>query len=160
MSEARLLGFFDAEPRAKDTSSERHTRWPQKGAGIKVTRSEVPSKTIKVTQTPSDQYLLDPLYRASKQRWFRARASEWTRETGAHSSMTIRRRHDAYKAIVSVGWPMVPLLLEALREMPDMWFPALREITNENPVHPDDRGNYDKMSEAWRAWGRDKHLIA
>jgi hypothetical protein len=68
-------------------------------------------------------------------------------------------KHPVYKAIVALGWDAVPLLIKALHETPDLWFPALREITGENPVHPNDRGDYTKMTEAWTAWGRAKGLI-
>jgi len=149
MSDARLLGFLSGEPRATNTLSSH--AWPLKAPS---------PEEIRVTQTATPQPLLEPIFRENIREWFKATAAEWTRETGAHSSMTIRRRHPAYKEIVAVGWPVVPLLLRALREMPDMWFAALREITNENPVAPDDRGHYDKMSESWLAWGREKHLIA
>ncbi len=59
-----------------------------------------------------------------------------------------------------MGWDAVPFLLAALKDMPDYWFPALCDITGENPVAHEDRGNYDKMSEAWFDWGRRKGLIS
>lgn len=90
---------------------------------------------------------------------FELYADQWSKESGAHSSMTLRKRHSAYKSIVGIGWSAVPLLLEALRSKPDFWFEALKEITGENPVRPDERGDYDKMTDAWMTWGQQKKLL-
>lgn len=86
-------------------------------------------------------------------------ATKWHCEAGIHSSMTMRKRHPAYAEIISVGWSAVPLLLDALVTIPDFWFPLLRDITGENPVLPEERGFYDKMSEKWLAWGRNKGFL-
>jgi len=102
---------------------------------------------------------LKTLLRKNLRSSFEFYAAQWTRETGAHSSMTLRKRHQAYKSIVAMGWSAVPLLLEALRSKPDFWFEALRDITKENPVHPDDRGDYSKMTDAWTAWGQQKNFL-
>ena len=83
---------------------------------------------------------------------------QWHRETGAHSSMTMRMRHPAYHAIVEIGWAAVPALLDALKTNPDFWFPMLRDITGENPVPPDERGFYDLMADRWLVWGEQKGI--
>lgn len=86
-------------------------------------------------------------------------AQQWHDETGHHSSITIRKRHPAYAKIVALGWPVVPLLLNALTAAPDFWFPMLRDITGENPVAFSDRGYFNKMREQWLAWGREQKLL-
>ncbi len=61
--------------------------------------------------------------------------------------------HPAFREIVSLGMPVVPLLLGDLEQRPRLWVWALAEITDENPVPPSDRGRIGKMTEAWLAWG-------
>jgi hypothetical protein len=92
--------------------------------------------------------------------WYIALATQWTRETGHIASIARRRQHPAYKNIVKLGDRAVPLLLDSLRSRPDYWFPALRELTGEDPVQDDDRGYYDRMAAAWLQWGKDRQLIA
>ncbi|HVC51760.1 MAG TPA: hypothetical protein VND87_07045 [Stellaceae bacterium] len=92
--------------------------------------------------------------------WFIALATQWTRETGHVASIARRRQHPAYKNIIKLGKSAVPLLLDSLRTRPDYWFPALRELTGEDPVQDDDRGYYDRMAAAWLQWGKDRQLIA
>jgi hypothetical protein len=120
----------------------------------------VPYDVIVVTSTTDAQPYLGAAVRAGVRTHFVALAREWSSATGAHSSMTIRKQHPAYRAIVDLGWDAVPLLLKALQDMPDLWFPALREITNENPVPLEHRGDYRKMTDAWIAWGRQRNLIS
>jgi hypothetical protein len=47
-------------------------------------------------------------------------------------------------------------MLADLRDTGSHWFWALREITGENPVAPEDRGYVDRMIQAWLAWGRER----
>ncbi|MEX0613174.1 MAG: N-6 DNA methylase [Pirellulales bacterium] len=61
----------------------------------------------------------------------------------------------AYRQIVGLGLKAVPLILRRLRRKPNQWFPALREITNQNPVAGEARGRLGPMAEAWLAWGRE-----
>lgn len=86
-------------------------------------------------------------------------ADEWVSQTAGLSSMTARRRHPAYARIRALGTPAIPLLLRALEERPSYWFPLLREISHENPVSDSDLGDYDKMANAWLAWGRERGIV-
>jgi hypothetical protein len=90
---------------------------------------------------------------------FRQLVKAWVKDT-AHLSSTARMaKHPAYRAIIGLGAPAVPLLLAELRDRPDFWFAALREITGENPVPPSSAGKIRKMANAWLDWGREKgHL--
>lgn len=90
---------------------------------------------------------------------FRDLAREWREDTRYLSSISQMIAHPAYRRIVELGPAVVPLLLEDLRREPDHWFAALREITGENPVPPDDRGNVAAMAEAWVRWGERELLI-
>ena len=90
---------------------------------------------------------------------FRELVRESREDTRYLSSTTQMVAHPAYRKIVQLGPAVVPLLLEELRREPDHWFAALREITGENPVAPEDRGKVEAMAEAWVRWGEHEHLI-
>jgi len=90
---------------------------------------------------------------------FRALAQRWRRETEHFSSAARKARHPAYQEIIGFGWPVVPLLLEALRQRPDFWFAALRAITQADPVTPASAGKIKEMARAWVAWGRGQGII-
>jgi hypothetical protein len=92
--------------------------------------------------------------------WFRAWANQWRRDTAHLSSQSSRQRHPSYRQIVELGWTAVPLLIEELRDRPDFWFSALREITGEDPVQDHIRGNYDEMRDAWLSWAAARGVIA
>jgi hypothetical protein len=92
-------------------------------------------------------------------RHFQKLAKEWKRETSHLSSVGRMAKYPAYRAIVEMGWPVVPLLLAELKRRPDFWFPALREITGENPVRPDMAGKIEEMARAWIDWGQAKGYI-
>jgi hypothetical protein len=91
--------------------------------------------------------------------WLNALAGQWERETGHLASLSRRKQHPAYHKIVQLGQPAVPLLLERLTTDPDFLFPALRDITGENPVPDEARGYYDQMVVAWQEWGRQRGFI-
>jgi hypothetical protein len=143
MSDPRLLGFLNVEPRLTDAAPRRE--WGRPLAPIRETASSFRSGHIVATPTFTTQRFLQTSIDADA-RQFKILADEWHRETAAHSSMTMRQRHPAYRKMANPGWPVVPLLLLALRDMPDHWFPLLRDITKENPVNPDDRGDYRTQS--------------
>lgn len=67
--------------------------------------------------------------------------------------------HPAYQAIIGMGAPALPLILEDLRQNSGHWYWALKAISNEDPVAPGDRGAIKKMKEAWLRWGEAKGLI-
>jgi len=64
-----------------------------------------------------------------------------------------------YQAIIGMGMPVVPLILEELKREPDQWFWALEAITEENPVPGDALGNVRRMAQAWIEWGRGRGLV-
>lgn len=67
--------------------------------------------------------------------------------------------HTAYQRIVEYGEPMVPHILRDLRERGGDWYVALRQITNEWPVQPQDEGFRPRMREAWYQWGVDNGYV-
>ncbi len=79
--------------------------------------------------------------------------AEWEEDCGHLSSTTQRVNHPAFRAIVAMGQPVIPLLLEQLAHDSGDWDIALHEITGENPVPPGNEGRMAKIVEAWLAWG-------
>jgi hypothetical protein len=72
----------------------------------------------------------------------------------AHLSSTGRRvRHPAFRHIVAMGRPAIPLLLERLTRGGGDWDVALHEITGENPVPRGREGRMAHVAAAWLAWG-------
>jgi hypothetical protein len=86
---------------------------------------------------------------------FQQLATVWHQETAFLSSMTAANRHPAYQEIISLGLPVVPLLLRDMEENHTHWFGALQAITGANPVPPDVGGNIPKMVDAWLRWAKD-----
>jgi len=52
-----------------------------------------------------------------------------------------------------MGRGAVPLILAELRKKTEHWFWALKAITGEDPVREEDRGNLERMAQAWLIWG-------
>lgn len=86
---------------------------------------------------------------------FQRLAAVWRAETGHFSSITRVSNHPAYQEIISLGQAVVPSLLRDLQKEPEHWFVALRAITGAQPVSSDDRGQIDKMAEAWLRWAKE-----
>lgn len=86
---------------------------------------------------------------------FQRLAAGWRAETGHLSSITKMFNHPSYQEIIGLGAEVVPSLLRDLQKEPDHWFAALRAITGAQPVAPEDRGQIDKMADAWLRWAKD-----
>ncbi len=84
---------------------------------------------------------------------FKELADRWENETVLLSNSDQAAEHPAHQEIISMGEAAVPLILERMQSQSGHWFHALREITNANPVLPDDRGNVGAMQVAWLDWG-------
>jgi len=84
-------------------------------------------------------------------------AEKWRYDTEMLSSPTKKLNHPAYQKIISIGKPVIPLILRELERKPDHWFMALTAIAKQDPVGPED--NFKQAVEAWLKWGREQHLI-
>jgi len=93
---------------------------------------------------------------AKTEKRFRRLADQWREETGPISSMTELVQHPAYQEIIRMGWDVVPLLLRELQERPHHWFWALKLITGDDPLRPEDRGDLEQMAKAWLAWNANR----
>lgn len=87
-------------------------------------------------------------------RQFRQLAALWKAETAGHSSPRALTRHPAYRQIIEMGPPAVPLILQDLAENGGWWYPALRALTGANPVPESARGQPPQNAAAWLEWGR------
>lgn len=86
--------------------------------------------------------------------------SKWREERGVSSSTTEIAMCPSYQKIIAMGEIAIPLILAKLAsegDEPDMWFWALRVISNEDPVADSDRGNLTAMATAWLRWGQDRY---
>jgi len=90
---------------------------------------------------------------------FRSLADCWRRETAVLSSITAKAMHPAYQQIIGMGPSAVPLILRELRRRLDHWFWALKAITGEEPVPPEDAGDMERMREAWLRFGEQRRYL-
>ncbi|MCY4661001.1 MAG: hypothetical protein OXF93_14475 [Acidobacteria bacterium] len=98
-------------------------------------------------------------YAAEARRRFDMYAEEWTAQTSHLSVLSRRVMHPSYQRIIGLGRDALPLILDRLLSRPDHWFWALRSISGEDPVRPEDVGTFDAMRDAWVSWGRRHGLI-
>ncbi len=92
---------------------------------------------------------------SSLEETFRELADLWERETGYMSSPTCILSHPAYRKIVELGKPAIPLLLREMRARPGFWFSALKAITGESPIPGGSNGDIKALTEAWFRWGEE-----
>lgn len=87
---------------------------------------------------------------------FRRLEATWVAETQYLSDYEAIVEHPAFRAIIALGEPVVPLMLRDLQERPRLWVWALPELTGADPAAPGDGGNIAKMSAAWLRWGKEQ----
>jgi hypothetical protein len=98
---------------------------------------------------------LTPEQQQDVARRFRGLAGHWIAATRYRSNTQALRILPVYQELVSLGEPVVPLILAELEREPNVaWFAVLKGITGENPVPPDLAGRIDAMAGAWIEWGR------
>lgn len=84
---------------------------------------------------------------------------QWKHDAAFVSSVHTMSMHSAYQQIIGMGDAAIPLMLSELAREPDHWFWALNAITGVDPVRPSDRGDIQKMAQAWLKWGRAKEFL-
>ncbi|MCL1466655.1 hypothetical protein [Argonema galeatum] len=62
------------------------------------------------------------------------------RENRGVSSTDQLSMHSAYQQIIGMGGDVIPMLLRELERNTGRWFWALKSITREDPVTPEQRG--------------------
>jgi hypothetical protein len=95
--------------------------------------------------------------KALREKFTRLKA-EWKAGRGPHSSMVQLVMHPAYQKIIGMGPGVVPLLLRELEDNLDIWFWALRAITEENPVPKEARGDGEATARSWLDWARQQGI--
>ena len=73
--------------------------------------------------------------------------------------MSKKLQHPAYLEIIEMGEDALPLILRELRDRPGYWFEALKAITKQTPVPPEDRANAKRAREWWLRWGKERGLL-
>lgn len=75
------------------------------------------------------------------------------------SSVHEIERHPDFEKIVAMGRTMIPLILREIEDEPNSWwFSALRRITGENAVKPQNSGIAKEMSRDWFEWAESEGL--
>ncbi|MBD2774362.1 hypothetical protein [Iningainema tapete] len=87
---------------------------------------------------------------------FEELAAMWELEVNGSSFVGEKTSHSAYQQIIEMGHAAIPLILKELETRPNHWFAALRAITGENPVLPEQRGKIKQMAAAWLQWGKER----
>jgi hypothetical protein len=124
------------------------------GSRVEFTIPELPEGAdVEVSVTLSAS---EPTETAQK---FAALADRWKRETAVLSSVSQIAMHPAYQEIIGMGREAIPLILQELEQEPNHWFWALRAITGESPVPPDQRGKMQEMANSWLHWGREQGYL-
>jgi hypothetical protein len=90
---------------------------------------------------------------------FERLAHQWREETKTVSSTTDRVLHSAYQDIIGMGESVLKYIFRDMERNGGHWFWALRHITHNNPVPPQDAGKIQRMTEAWLRWGREQHYL-
>lgn len=96
---------------------------------------------------------------ASIEEQFAALANRWHDETDFLSSPSSITNNYSYLKIISMGKRVIPMILEDLKERGGLWYPALRILSEEDPVPIEARGDVEQMKKAWIQWGRDRGYI-
>lgn len=93
---------------------------------------------------------------------FKRLLDRWRRERNPlSSSVAVQTNTPAYKAIIELGEPALPLIFKELQDNPDHpWlFPALAAITSADPVKEEIRGQVREMAEAWIDWAAENGYL-
>jgi hypothetical protein len=83
----------------------------------------------------------------------------WRHGIKFESSTTRILGHPAFRRIVALGEPAIPLILREIQREPDHLSFALREITGTSPVPAGAAGNMARIAALWLAWGRKQGYV-
>ncbi|MYF91187.1 MAG: hypothetical protein F4184_03340 [Gemmatimonadetes bacterium] len=97
----------------------------------------------------ADEVEVDPALRER----FTKLADRWYMETCLMSNSDRATAHPDHMEIISMGEPVVPLILERMQDGRGHWDFALGKITGANPVKRADWGNIAAIHASWLEWG-------
>jgi hypothetical protein len=86
---------------------------------------------------------------------FRRLEALWRAETAHLSSSSKIIDHPAFREIIRMGTAVVPFMLRDLEQQPRLWVWALPDLTGDDPVPVEDRGDIVKMTTAWLRWAKE-----
>jgi hypothetical protein len=116
-----------------------------------------------IPSTSSSEYSMILSEENSIEEIFVSLAKAWKNETAGYSFLAKKINNINYLGIiglgVTVGEPVVKLILQDLENGPDFWHFALKNITKENPVDKASVRDIRKIREIWLDWGRKKNII-
>jgi hypothetical protein len=85
-------------------------------------------------------------------------AAQWKRETGLLSSRTKKVSSRLYRRIMEMGRDRaVPQIIRQIQmegATPNHWWPALQELTGEDPVPAEAKKDIREVARYWIEWGR------
>ena len=90
---------------------------------------------------------------------FTALKDRWLRETKFISSDTDIVLHESYQQIMALGPAALPLVFREVQAGGGLWFWALKSITRDDPVSPEDIGVVPRMAAAWLRWGAERGYV-
>jgi hypothetical protein len=95
---------------------------------------------------------------SSLEKEFNERADRWESQTRIYSSPTKRFLHEDYQIIMTMGQPVVPLILKRLKTKPNDWFWALKHFARKDEALGKD--TFEDAVRAWLDWGINKGYIS
>ena len=96
---------------------------------------------------------------ASLHQEFAELLATWRGETAGLSSPRAIAGHPAYQQIITLGEPVIPLILQDMKDNGGWWYPALRALTRQNPIPESAKGSPPLNDEAWLHWGTENGYI-
>jgi|GEM_PF-6017826 len=128
----------------------------------RVTRTQhldLGSLTVTLMSSDGSYVPLGETVSAEVEQAFRVHAERWYVDTLRLSSYFEKILHPDYQKILTLGMPVVSLILRELEDMPNDWFWALQVLTEADPVQEHQAGDMQAMADAWLGWGRDEGYI-
>lgn len=83
----------------------------------------------------------------------------WRFNTSTSSSIEKKISDQSFRGIIGLGQIAIPLILEELAAQPSFLFVALEEVSGDNPVKPEHRGDIAAMTQDWLDWGRQRGYL-
>lgn len=122
---------------------------------------------IKIRREDAKNVKRKALLNKSKQR-FNELAKKWKEERNPYTSNPYELcATPAYFSIIAMGEEALYHILDAMQIEPDHWFPALNAIvandifkSDYEPIVKEEHcGNFNKMTEDWLQWGKERNYI-
>lgn len=108
-----------------------------------------------VVQIPYQQALNDELFTELR---FNLLAQKWYDETRFLSFASQREASPTYQTIMAMGSVILPYIFRELEMGETVWFGALRQLTQANPVLPEHKGKHELVKQDWLQWAKARQL--